>query len=86
MFSLLGTLIVGLIVVLIARAIKPGDDSLGWIMTILLGIAGSFVASYIGVALGWYRQGDAAGWIASIIGAIVLLVLYHLVRGKTTGR
>lgn len=86
MFSLLGTLIVGLIVGLIARAIKPGDDSLGWIMTILLGIAGSFVASYIGVALGWYRQGDAAGWIASIIGAIVLLVLYHLVRGKTTGR
>lgn len=86
MFSLLGTLIVGLIVGLIARAIKPGDDSLGWIMTILLGIAGSFVASYVGVALGWYRQGDAAGWIASIIGAIVLLVLYHLVRGKTTGR
>jgi uncharacterized membrane protein YeaQ/YmgE (transglycosylase-associated protein family) len=86
MFSLLGTLIVGLIVGLIARAIKPGDDSLGWIMTILLGIAGSFLASYVGVALGWYRQGDAAGWIASIIGAIVLLVLYHLVRGKTTGR
>ncbi|MCT9811830.1 GlsB/YeaQ/YmgE family stress response membrane protein [Acidovorax sp. Be4] len=86
MFSLLGTLIVGLIVGLIARAIKPGDDSLGWIMTILLGIAGSFVASYVGVALGWYRQGDAAGWIASIIGAIVLLALYHLVRGKTTGR
>ncbi len=86
MFSLLGTLIVGLIVGLIARFIKPGDDSLGWIMTILLGIAGSFVASYVGVALGWYRQGDAAGWIASIIGAIVLLVLYHLVRGKTTGR
>lgn len=86
MFSLLGTLIVGLIVGLIARAIKPGDDSLGWIMTILLGIAGSFVASYVGAALGWYRQGDAAGWIASIIGAIVLLALYHLVRGKTAGR
>ena len=63
MFSLLGTLIVGLIVGLIARAIKPGDDSLGWIMTILLGIAGAFLASYIGVAMGWYQQGDAAGWI-----------------------
>ncbi len=86
MFSLLGTLIVGLIVGLIARALKPGDDSLGWIMTILLGIAGSFVASYIGVALGWYQQGDAAGWIASIIGAIVLLAIYHMVRGKATGR
>jgi uncharacterized membrane protein YeaQ/YmgE (transglycosylase-associated protein family) len=86
MFSLLGTLIVGLIVGLIARAIKPGDDSLGWIMTILLGIAGAFLASYIGVAMGWYQQGDAAGWIASIVGAIVLLVLYQLVRSKTADR
>lgn len=86
MFSLLGTLIVGLIVGLIARAIKPGDDSLGWIMTILLGIAGSFVASYVGIALGWYQQGDAAGWIASIIGAVVLLAIYSLVRSKTAGR
>lgn len=86
MFSLLGTLIVGLIVGLIARAIKPGDDSLGWIMTILLGIAGAFLASYIGVALGWYQQGDTAGWIASVLGAIVLLVIYQFVRGKASGR
>jgi uncharacterized membrane protein YeaQ/YmgE (transglycosylase-associated protein family) len=86
MFSLLGTLIVGLIVGLIARAIKPGDDSLGWIMTILLGIAGAFLASYIGVAMGWYQQGDAAGWIASVVGAIVLLVLYQFVRSKTADR
>ncbi|QKV53042.1 GlsB/YeaQ/YmgE family stress response membrane protein [Comamonas antarctica] len=86
MFSLIGTLIVGLIVGLIARAIKPGDDSLGWIMTILLGIAGAFLASYIGVAMGWYQQGDAAGWIASVLGAVVLLVIYQFVRGKTTER
>jgi uncharacterized membrane protein YeaQ/YmgE (transglycosylase-associated protein family) len=86
MFSLLGTLIVGLIVGLIARAIKPGDDSLGWIMTILLGIAGAFLASYIGVAMGWYQQGDAAGWIASVVGAIVLLVIYQFVRAKTSDR
>ena len=86
MFSLLGTLIVGLIVGLIARAIKPGDDSLGWIMTILLGVAGAFLASYIGVAMGWYQQGDAAGWIASVLGAIVVLVIYHFVRGKTSDR
>lgn len=84
MFSLLGTLIVGLVVGLIARAIKPGDDSLGWIMTILLGIAGAFVASYIGVAMGWYQQGDAAGWIASVVGAILLLVIYQFVRSKTS--
>jgi len=86
MFSLIGTLIVGLIVGLIARAIKPGDDSLGWIMTILLGIAGAFLASYIGIAMGWYQQGDAAGWIASVLGSIVLLVIYQFVRGKTTER
>ena len=86
MFSLLGTLIVGLIVGLVARAIKPGDDSLGWIMTILLGIAGAFLASYIGVAMGWYQQGDAAGWIASVLGAIVVLVIYQFVRGKTSDR
>lgn len=82
MFSLLGTLLIGLIVGLIARAIKPGNDSMGWIMTTLLGVAGSFLATYIGVAMGWYQQGDAAGWIASILGAIVLLVLFGLIKGK----
>lgn len=83
MFSLIGTLIVGLIVGLIARAVKPGDDKLGWIMTALLGVAGSFLASYVGVALGWYQQGDAAGWIASVLGAVILLVIYGLVKSKT---
>lgn len=81
--SIIWTIIVGLVVGLIARAIKPGDDKLGWIMTILLGIAGSFLASYIGVAMGWYQQGEAAGWIASIIGAIILLFVYAFVRSKT---
>ena len=66
MLSLLGMLLIGLVVGLIARAVKPGDDKLGWIMTALLGIAGSFLASYVGMALGWYAQGDSAGWIASV--------------------
>jgi uncharacterized membrane protein YeaQ/YmgE (transglycosylase-associated protein family) len=82
MMSILGTLFVGLIVGFIARAIKPGDDKMGWIMTCLLGVAGSFLATYIGVAMNWYKQGEAAGWIASVIGAIVLLVIYGLVRRK----
>lgn len=81
--SIIGTLFVGLIVGLIARAIKPGNDSMGWIMTILLGIAGSFIATYIGVALNWYQAGESAGWIASIVGAVVLLLIYNLVRSKT---
>ncbi|ACC73814.1 GlsB/YeaQ/YmgE family stress response membrane protein [Paraburkholderia phymatum] len=83
MLSLIGTIVVGLVVGLIARALKPGDDSMGLIMTIVLGIAGSLLAGYIGRALGWYRPGQAAGWIASIIGAIVLLLIYHLIRRRT---
>lgn len=82
MLSLLGTLLVGLVVGLIARAVKPGDDKLGWIMTALLGVAGSFLATYVGAAMGWYAQGAAAGWFASVIGAVVLLVIYSLVKSK----
>jgi uncharacterized membrane protein YeaQ/YmgE (transglycosylase-associated protein family) len=78
MLSIIGTIIVGLIVGLIARALKPGDDKLGWIMTAVLGIAGSFLAGYIGQAMGWYTVGQPAGWIASIIGAIILLVIWGL--------
>ena len=80
MFSILGPLLVGLIVGLIARAVKPGDDKLGWIMTALLGVAGAFVATYVGVGMGWYAEGTPAGWIASVIGAVVLLLLYGMVR------
>ena len=83
MMNVLGTLLVGLIVGFLARALKPGDGKLGWIMTALLGVAGSFLATYIGVAMKWYQQGEAAGWIASIIGSIVLLVIYGFVRRKS---
>lgn len=84
MMSLIGTLIVGLIVGLIARALKPGDDKLGFIMTSLLGVAGSFLASYGGTALGWYKPGEPAGWIASIIGSVLLLILYSFVKSKSS--
>lgn len=80
--SIIGTIIVGLIVGLIARAIKPGNDSMGWIMTILLGIVGSFVATYLGSAMGWYQLGQTAGWIASVVGAVILLLIYGMVRDK----
>ena len=80
--SIIGTIFVGLIVGLLARAIKPGDDKLGWIMTLVLGIAGSLLARYAGVAMGWYAEGEAAGWIASIVGAIILLFIYGMVRKK----
>ena len=80
--SLIGTLIVGLIVGLIARAIKPGNDGMGWIMTILLGVAGSFLATYLGVAMGWYEAGQPAGWIASVVGAMILLFIYGMIKSK----
>lgn len=83
MFSLIGTIVVGFIVGLLARALKPGDDKLGIVMTTILGIVGSVGAGYVGQAMGWYAAGQAAGWIASIVGAIVLLVIYGMVKSKT---
>ena len=82
MMSILGTLFIGLIVGFIARAIKPGDDKLGWIMTAILGVAGSFLAGYAGKALGFYQQGQVAGFVASVVGAIVLLIVFALVKSK----
>jgi uncharacterized membrane protein YeaQ/YmgE (transglycosylase-associated protein family) len=62
--------------------VKPGDDKLGWIMTAILGVAGSFLASYAGKAFGLYQDGQVAGFIASIVGAVVLLFVYALVKSK----
>lgn len=85
MMSIIGTIVIGFIVGLIARALKPGDDKLGLIMTAVLGVAGSFLASYAGQALGLYKQGDVAGFMASVGGAIILLVIYSLVTKKAGG-
>jgi uncharacterized membrane protein YeaQ/YmgE (transglycosylase-associated protein family) len=81
--SIIGTIIVGFIVGLIARALKPGNDNMGIIMTTLLGIAGAFVARFLGQAMGLYGPNEAAGWIASIIGAIILLFVVGMVRGRS---
>ena len=75
--------IIGLIVGAIAKLLMPGKDPGGFIITMLLGIAGSFVATWIGQAIGWYGPDQNAGFIASVIGAIILLAIYHLVRRKT---
>lgn len=75
--------IIGLIVGAIAKFIMPGKDPGGIIITMLLGIAGSFVATWIGQAVGWYRQDQGAGFIASVIGAIILLAIYHMFRRRT---
>ncbi len=80
--GIIGTIVIGFLVGLIARFIKPGDDSMGWIMTILLGIGGSLVATYGGQALGLYEAGEGAGFIGAVVGAIVLLIIYGAVTGK----
>lgn len=77
--------LVGLVVGFIARALHPGRDTMGFIMTALLGIGGSVAATLIGQAIGWYREGEAAGFIASVIGAVVFLIIYGLVTRKSGG-
>lgn len=72
--------LIGLIVGAIAKLLMPGKDPGGFIITMLLGIAGSFIATFIGRALGWYQEGQAAGFIMSVIGAIILLVIYRMFR------
>ena len=74
--------VIGFIVGLVARAILPGTQSLGILMTALLGIVGSLVAGVVGQALGWYPPGAGAGFIASVVGAIVLLFVYVKVKGN----
>ena len=82
--GLIGTIIVGLIVGALARFVMPGEQKMGWILTILLGIGGSMAAGFIGQALGWYKAGEGAGWIASVVGALVLLFVVQKVRGSTS--
>ncbi len=78
-------LVIGLLVGIIAKFLLPGDDPGGIIVTILIGIAGSFVAGYIGRAAGWYAEGEPVGFIASVVGAIVLLLLYRVLFRRRRG-
>lgn len=78
--GIITTIIVGFIVGLIARAIMPGDQKMGIILTTVLGIVGALVAGYLGQALNWYETGEPAGWIGSIVGAIILLVVIGFIR------
>lgn len=74
--------LIGLVIGAIAKLIMPGKDPGGFIITGLLGIAGSLVATWIGRTVGWYAEGQSAGFIMSVLGAIVLLAIYHIARRK----
>ena len=82
--SILGTILLGLIVGALARGLLPGDQKMGWILTCVLGIAGSAIANFVGQALGWYKPGEVAGWFASVVGAVVLLFVVGKVTSKSS--
>ena len=80
--GIIWTIIIGFVVGLVAKMLTPGRDPAGFFITAAIGIAGSLLATYGGQAMGFYRAGEPAGFIGSLIGAIILLVIYHLVRRK----
>jgi uncharacterized membrane protein YeaQ/YmgE (transglycosylase-associated protein family) len=84
MLTLLWEAIIGLIVGAVAKFVMPGKDPGGIWITMILGIAGSILATYLGKLIGWYREGQAAGFIMSVVGAILLLILYRLIRGMVS--
>jgi uncharacterized membrane protein YeaQ/YmgE (transglycosylase-associated protein family) len=82
----LWVILIGLIVGAVAKLLMPGKDPGGFIVTILLGIAGSLVGTWVGRAIGMYQEGESAGFIMSVIGAIILLAIYHFVRRRSALR
>lgn len=81
--SIIWTIIIGFLAGLVAKFIMPGsNEPSGFILTTILGIVGSILASYLGQALGWYKAGEGAGFIGAVVGAIVLLAIYGFVAGQ----
>lgn len=83
MFHWLWVVIIGLVIGAVAKLVLPGKDPGGIIITALLGIAGSVIATIIGQAVGWYGAGQSAGFIMSVLGAILLLVIYRLLKRRS---
>jgi uncharacterized membrane protein YeaQ/YmgE (transglycosylase-associated protein family) len=82
MLGILGWIVFGLVVGVIAKVLMPGKDPGGFIVTILIGIAGAVVGGYLGRALGWYGPEEPAGFIVATLGAILLLLVYRMVTGR----
>ncbi len=79
---ILWMLIIGLVIGALAKLVMPGKDPGGVIITMLLGVAGALIAGFLGRSLGWYQDGQPAGFIASIVGAVILLAGYRMVAGR----
>jgi uncharacterized membrane protein YeaQ/YmgE (transglycosylase-associated protein family) len=80
--GILMTILIGFIVGIIAKFLMPGRDPGGFIVTVLIGIAGAFIASYLGQTMGLYANGEPAGFLASVLGAMLLLFVYRLAVGR----
>ena len=78
--GIIWTILIGLAAGVIAKLLTPGRDPGGFIITILLGIAGAFVATFLGQTIGWYDAGDGAGLIGAVLGAVLILIAYRMVR------
>jgi len=81
--GIIGTIIIGLLAGIVAKFLMPGRDPGGFIITILLGIAGAFVATWLGQAVGWYRVGEGAGFIGAVVGAVIILAIYRMIAGRS---
>ena len=81
--QILWTLLIGFLAGVVAKLLMPGRDPGGLIITTLLGIAGAFLATYLGQAIGLYQAGQGAGFVGAVVGALILLALYHMLRRRT---
>lgn len=81
--GLIGTIVIGFIAGALAKFIMPGKDPGGIIITIILGIGGAFVATYLGQFVGWYEAGETAGFIGAVVGSIIILWIYRIIRKRS---
>ena len=80
---IIGIIIIGFLAGVVAKLLMPGRDPGGFIVTTLLGIVGAFVATYLGQAIGWYRADEGAGFVGAVVGAVILLAIYHFVKRRS---
>jgi uncharacterized membrane protein YeaQ/YmgE (transglycosylase-associated protein family) len=83
--GIIWTIVLGFVIGVLAKFLHPGKENMGFITTVVLGVVGSFLAGVIGQYLGWYKAGEGAGFIASVVVAILLLVIYGKIRGYSSG-
>lgn len=83
MLHVIWMVLIGLVVGILAKLLHPGKENMGIVMTTILGVAGSLVATFLGRLVGFYKEGEAAGFLMAVVGAVVLLVIYGMVKGKS---